>query len=153
MAIAAVHHRLYDGGSVRTGDAAQYLVGLLADMKQLVPDLAADRLLGFDISPFTLAADDIAPLGLITIELVTNALKYGRGNVEVSVQRRATGLEIAVSDQGDGFPPDFDPIATHGLGMKLVTALARTADGSAVQVDRTVPFGRIRVRTAFGGSG
>jgi two-component sensor histidine kinase len=31
-----------------------------------------------DVEPFTLAPDEITSLGLIVVELVTNALKHGR---------------------------------------------------------------------------
>jgi two-component sensor histidine kinase len=156
LAIAAVHRRLYEGGSVRSADAAQYLRALLGDVEQLTPDLAGGRVVALEMETFLLAADDIAPLGLIVVELVTNALKHGRGEVRVAVQRLAEGLEIAVSDQGDGFLPGFDPALRRdggGLGMRLVVALAKAPEGAAVRVDRSVPFGRMVVRTGFGGSG
>lgn len=150
MAIAAVHHRLYDGGSVTVTDAARYLRGLLHDMTGLLPDVAGDRSLEVDIESFPLAADAIAPLGLITVELVTNAMKHGRGTVTVAVRRQAGGLEVSVADEGEGFPAGFDPAASHGLGMRLVAALARAPEGSAVRIDRSVRFGRIVVRLALG---
>ena len=156
LAIAAVHRRLYEGGSVRSGDAAQYLQALLGEMESLLPDLAGGRVLSVQVAGFQLAADDIAPLGLIVVELVTNALKHGRGDVGVTVERLADGLEVAVSDQGDGFPDGFDPTQRRdggGLGMRLLMALAKAPEGEAVRIDRSVPFGRIAVRTGFGGSG
>ncbi len=153
MTIAAVHHRLYAGGSVTMTDAAQFLGGLLSDMRGMLPDMADDRALTLKVEPFSLAADDIAPLGLITCELVTNALKYGSGSVEVAVLRSAKGLEISVSDEGAGFPTDFEPTAKRGLGMRIVGLLAKAPEGDAIQVDRSVVFGRIIVRTGFGGEG
>ena len=151
MTIAAVHHRLHAGGSIVATDAAQYLHGLLGDMRGVTLDVADDRALELDISTFPLAADDIAPLGLIVCELVTNALKYGRGRVQVSVQQDAGGLEISVSDEGGGFPSEFDPASRHGLGMRMISLLAKSSNGDAIRVDRSVPFGRIVVRTRFGG--
>lgn len=153
MTIAAVHHQLYNGGSITATDAAQYLRGLLNDMEGLLPDTDNGHTLELDIEPFSLAADDITPLGLITCELVTNALKHGRGKVRVAVRRDAGGLEVAVSDEGGGFPAEFDPAASRGLGMRMVVALAKSPEDDAIQVDRSVPFGRITVRMAFGGSG
>jgi two-component sensor histidine kinase len=152
MTIAAVHQRLYDGGSITATDAAQYLRGLLADMKGALLEHASDRAVDLDIEPFMLGADDVTPLGLITGELVTNALKHGRGNVRVAIRRDAGGVEVAVSDEGTGFPAGFDPMGNRGLGMRLVAAIARTPDGDAIQIDRSVPFGRVVVRTPFGSS-
>lgn len=101
---------------------------------------------------FSLLAADITSLGLITGELITNSLKHGQGKVRIEVRQRTSGLLISVSDEGDGFPPDYDPAASRGLGMRLVTSLAKAPKGRAVHVDRSVPFGRIVVETAFGGS-
>ena len=151
MTIAAVHHRLYAGGSLTMTDAALYLSGLLSDMRGMLPDMTDDRALTLKMKPFSLAAVDIAPLGLITCELVTNALKYGAGSVEVAVVRNATGLEISVSDEGDGFPADFDPMDRRGLGMRMVGLLAKATKGEAITVDRSVGFGRVIVRAGFGG--
>lgn len=151
MTIAAVHQRLYEGGSISVTDARRYLRGLLNDMQGLLPDGAQQRSLDLQSEPFSLAADDIAPLGLITSELVTNALKYGAGNVTVVVRREAEIVVVAVSDEGAGFPSGFDPMAGRGLGMRLVAALAKTPDGNAIEIDRSVPFGRIVVRITLGG--
>lgn len=153
LAIAAIHHRLYDGGSITGTDIAAYLRGLLDDMEGLLPNVVEGRGLELDVTPFRLEADDVAPLGLITVELVTNALKHGAGSVRVSVERLADGLEIAVSDDGGGFPHDFDPGSSVGLGMQIVAALARSENGDAIKVDTSVAFGRIVVRTGFGGHG
>ena len=151
MTVAAAHRRLYTGGSIAVTDAEPYLRGLLEDMTALLPDGADSRSLQLQTPSFSLAADDITPLGLIVVELVTNALKYGSGTVTVTISRDRNGLEITVSDEGHGFPADFDPSNGTGLGMRLVVALTKAGDGDAIRVDRSVPFGRIIVRTSFGG--
>lgn len=148
MTIAAVHRRLYDGGSIAATDAAQYLHSLLNDIKGLLPPSASQRALELDVKAFSLAVDDITPLGLITTELVTNAIKHGKGAIRVSVRRDAEEVEIAVSDEGPGFPAGFNPAASRGLGMRIVATLAKRSDGEAVAVDRSVPFGRIVVKMA-----
>ena len=150
MAIAAVHHRLHDGPSVTASDAARYLRGLLEDLRALVPNVVGDRSVHLDVESFTLAPDEITSLGLIVVELVTNALKHGRGRVSVAVQRSAEGLEVSVSDEGDGFPHAFDPTTGRGLGMRMVAALAKPLNGTAIRVDRSVPFGSIAVKLGFG---
>ena len=152
MAIAAVHHRLHDGPSVTASDAARYLRGLLDDLRVLVPNVVGDRPMHLDVEPLTLAPDETTSLGLIVVELVTNALKYGRGCVSVALQRSAEGLEVLVSDEGDGFPHGFDPTNGRGLGMRMVAALAKPANGTAIRIDRSVPFGRIAVKLGFGAS-
>jgi hypothetical protein len=43
----------------------------------------------------------------------------------------------------------FDPATSGGLGLKIVSMLARPAGAEAIAVDRSVPFGRIVVRMAL----
>jgi two-component sensor histidine kinase len=81
MTIAAVHHPLSAGGSVTMRHAAQYLRDLLSNMRGLLPDMTEGRISTLKDEPFMLAAYDNAPSGLITCELVTNALKSGRGRL------------------------------------------------------------------------
>jgi two-component sensor histidine kinase len=148
LAIAAVHRRLYQDGSTVAADARKYLRGLLDDMKALLP-AAGDRRLSLDMEAFPLSADNLAHLGLIVVELVTNALKHGHGSVEVAVRQDADDLNIAVSDEGGGFPESFDPATKEGLGLKIVSAMAGPARGAAIAVDRSVPFSRIVVTMAL----
>jgi two-component sensor histidine kinase len=63
-------------------------------------------------------------------ELVTNALKYGGGKIRVVVRRALPGtVEIAVADEGPGFPPDFDLRRCRSPGMRVVRAYAVKPDG------------------------
>ena len=142
MSIAAVHQRLYEGGSVAESDASTYLAGLLDDMHGIVAQ-ESGRTIALQCPPVTLSADMLTPLGLIVSELVTNALKYGAGRVKVGVERDLNGLRITVEDEGDGFPPELERQA--GLGMRLVKALAKGPAGRAVHIDRSAPHGRVVV--------
>jgi signal transduction histidine kinase len=77
--------------------------------------------------------------------LVDNALRYGRGEIRLRSSRSGSGVEIEVSDQGDGFSADFaqraferfargDPARTRGgagLGLSIVRAIAEAHGGRA----------------------
>ncbi len=152
LAIAAVHRRLYQSGSMITADAALYLRGLLEDMAALLPS-SGDRKLELDIGSFGLSADDLAHLGLIVVELVTNALRHGRGRVSVAVSREKDSVRISVSDEGAGFPLHFDPSSAAGLGLKIVSSLAKPLQGDAIAIDRSVPFGRVVVSMGLSAAG
>ena len=145
MTIGVVHQRLYEGGSVVETDAAAYLEALLGDMRTMLVDSAEGREITLQAEPVMLTADQVTPLGLVVSELVTNGLKYGEGRVLVSLRRVPAGLEVAVEDSGSGFPDTFDPGRRSGLGMRLVAALAKGEGAKAIQVDRTVPHGRVVV--------
>ena len=69
-------------------------------------------------------------VGLITAELLTNASKYAHpAGLVVKVNLRVeTGddgsFAVEVTDDGVGFPENFDPATDGGLGFQLMRALA-----------------------------
>ena len=69
--------------------------------------------------------------GLITAELLTNAVKYAHPTgVSVSIQVRCETKDdgsflVEVTDDGVGFPENFDPSTDGGLGFQLMRALAK----------------------------
>src|ERR1700737_1753361 len=70
------------------------------------------------------------PAGLITAELLTNASKYAHPTglpVKVNVHCETNddgSFLVAVTDDGVGFPENFDPSTDGGLGFQLMRALA-----------------------------
>jgi two-component sensor histidine kinase len=85
-----------------------------------------------------LPIEKIAPIGLLVNELVTNAFKNGAARVRVSFGSEASDADrccLELADDGDGFPADFDPQKTSGLGMKVVRMVVRQLEG-------TLRFGR-----------
>jgi two-component system, sensor histidine kinase PdtaS len=142
MTVASVHERLYREDGAKAADASTYLQGLVEDLAHLAPE----RAIKLDSPRIILPAERLSPLGFVTAELVTNALKYGRGTVSVRVVAEAKSqFNVIVEDEGDGFPDSFPKPQGTGLGMRLVTTYAGTGP-DAVFVDRSVPFGRIVVR-------
>lgn len=83
--------------------------------------------------------------------LVENALRHGDGVVRVWARPEDGRVEIHVSDEGEGFPPDFLPHAFErfrradtarsgdgtGLGLAIVKAIAEAHGGSAAARNET----------------
>ncbi len=77
--------------------------------------------------------------------LVDNALRHGAGEIELSSRRDGTGVQLAVSDAGAGFEPDFAARAFDrftrgdvarsssgtGLGLAIVRTIAEAHGGRA----------------------
>jgi two-component sensor histidine kinase len=151
VSVAAVHHRLYAGGSVEQTDARIYVQNLVSDVFALAPEQVRSRTIEVEIADLLLGADHVTHLGLIITELVTNAIKYGQGKIRVEVHPVEDGLEVAVSDEGPGFPAGFDPAASPGFGMRVIAALSKRGDGGLL-IDRSVTFGRVVAQLANPGS-
>jgi two-component system, OmpR family, sensor kinase len=76
--------------------------------------------------------------------LVENALRHGRGPIEVAIEQRNEHVELHVRDEGPGFDPEFLPQAFEpfsradparssegtGLGLAIVEVIARAHGGS-----------------------
>ena len=83
------------------------------------------------------------PLGLITNELLTNALKYAfpkerKGEITIVLQRQDGQVHLVVSDNGVGLPEDFDIEKDGGLGLELVQMLTEQIDGT-LEIIKEVP--------------
>ncbi len=141
MTISAVHRHIYEGGSATQTDAAAYLRALVGDIQAMVDTLENHREITVQADPLKLSADQTTPLGLITSELVGNALKHGAGRVLVSLRGVPGGLQVRVEDEGPGFPPDFAPRLSGSLGMRLVTALAKGDPAQALVIDQSAGHG------------
>ena len=81
--------------------------------------------------------------------LVDNALRYGAGTIELSARRAGDAVEVHVTDEGPGFPPDFIPRAFErfsrapgareggsGLGLAIVATVAEAHGGAAHAANR-----------------
>jgi two-component sensor histidine kinase len=124
--IARVHRHFYTDEGTDTTSCITFLRRLCTDLSNV---------LGSEIE---VEGDEgevptrrIQPIGLITNELVTNAVKHGGGNVKVSYRIKDGMNELTVLDEGIGLPRDFDPAySTNGLGMQVVRTLVRQLGGT-----------------------
>ena len=135
--MALVHERLYREHTFSSLDFSQYLETLAGQLLESLRSEGTQVELELACEPLRLPVDTAIPLGLITTELITNAIKYafrGRPGGVLRIALRQTGEgrhELAISDDGPGLPPGLDPATTRSLGMRLVTMLARQIRGEA----------------------
>lgn len=129
-------------GRLRT-ELTPYITSLVRDLQVVLLDPVDGRdirLIRAD--PVHVPEDELAPLGSIVAELVTNSVKYGAGNISVNLQRVDASLEISVEDEGSGFPPGFDFTLNGGLGLRLLRQLCMGMAGS-LSIDRSVTHGKV----------
>lgn len=123
--LASVHDILtqeakYDGQAEFL--SAQEVLIKLVDMLQRT---SANRRIDAKIDDARLTARQGTSLALVLNELVSNAQKYGNGDIGISFTVDGETARLAVSDDGPGFPPDFDPAAAASTGLELICSLSQ----------------------------
>ena len=127
-AIARAHERLYRNNYIESMDLGAYIEEICQDVDALVIQctVQVDAQRGIDIK-----VDNAISIALIIVELITNSAKYAYptgtgGKIWVSIQREGEkNILIAVRDNGVGFPDEFDPQKSRGLGMRIIQAFAK----------------------------
>jgi two-component sensor histidine kinase len=136
-AIGRAYERLAYDTEFDSIDLGPYLQEVCADSVRSSSHCQLD----IDAAPgIRLHPDRAIPIALIVNELVTNATKYAfsdrsNGHIWVSLARRnANTISISVRDDGIGLPSGFDLTKSKGLGLRVVTTLAKQLDGNIAQV-------------------
>jgi two-component sensor histidine kinase len=126
--IAAVHRQLHATGGQPEVETDVFLQRLCNGVKGNAPGHASA--LTVDADKMVVSFDTASGLGLITAELIANSYKHAfpngrKGSVTVTFSSKESRWVLSVIDDGIGLPPDFDPNGSTGLGMRVVTSLAR----------------------------
>ena len=138
-AIARVHEQLYQTSDVERFDVGRYIEAICKDLGASFAqcEIFVEAQPGIIIS-----TDRAISSALIVNELVSNAAKHayhGLGAGRVWVKVAATGVDsfsIAVRDEGDGVPEDFEFGKGKGLGARMIRALAQQLNASLEVVAR-----------------
>jgi two-component sensor histidine kinase len=128
QSVAAVHQSL-----ARRGEGRVTLLPVIERIVSLLAERLAEgrcvRVRGDDVE---LPSDQATWTALVVGELVTNALRHGRGTVDVTVVGNDGRLELDIADQGNG--PDGDG---QGLGSALVHRLVEEGMRGTIQTRRS----------------
>ena len=124
------------------------LRSVLEKLIHLVRETVADRSLTTNIAPVVLPSRQVAAVVILVNELVSNAIKHSRSETHIEVELRNGIVHIDISDDGPGFPADFDPLSSSGTGLEIVEAIGRW-DLQGKLVYETRPEGGARVRLEF----
>jgi two-component sensor histidine kinase len=126
-AVARVHERLYKSDEFEVVELGGYLRELCDDLNGSISGISVEVAAADGIR---VATDRAISLGLITSELITNAVKHAYpeqadGKIHVRLARRDEGhIELSVSDDGVGMPRNVDAREAESLGMRIVRAFA-----------------------------
>jgi two-component sensor histidine kinase len=146
--LAAVHdlltHEAKDDGQANKISAKDMLEKLMPIIKMTSPD----REISFNCEEVRLPARKATSLTLIVNELVSNAVKHGKGLISVAFCVRGTDAIFEVCDDGPGFPETFDATKAANVGLELVENLSRWDLGGRAEYEN-LPVGGARVRVTI----
>ena len=139
--IALVHEKLYRSDNLAEIDFAQYISSLAASLLSSYRTSSTHIVLKTKIDSISLDIDRAIPCGLILNELISNSLKYAfpdncAGQIQVELRAASEDLvQLTVSDNGVGIPPQFDLSQTESLGLQLVQDFVNQLEGT-VSIER-----------------
>ena len=123
--LAALHDLLtqearvnVEADSISTKDALNKLIPLLQTT-------AGERDIRYQANDFRLPVREGASLALLVSELVSNAVKHGKNDIEVTLETLGSTARLEVCDDGPGFPPDFDWRKAANTGLGLIDSTGR----------------------------
>ncbi|MFZ1045625.1 MAG: histidine kinase dimerization/phosphoacceptor domain -containing protein, partial [Pseudolabrys sp.] len=97
-----------------------------------------------EAEPLQLSGVNAISLGMLTHELITNALKHAysdgvSGSIKVTLKRQDDGnIELRFSDSGRGLPDNFQIETRSSLGMKIIASTIRQLGGT-LEINRLEP--------------
>jgi len=131
--MSLIHQKLYQRGNMASIDLGEYIRELVQYLRESF-GTAGHIEYSIETDPIEIGASQAAHLGLILNEAITNAIKYafpghrkGRINI-IAFQQADDQLLLEVRDNGIGLPPDFDPLKTKSLGIRLMKGLSEDYD-------------------------
>ncbi len=110
-----------EDGDVESLSSATVLHKLLPVLQRTLEG----RRLTFQVDDVRLPGRKATGLTLITNELVSNAIKHGRGDLEIAFRVQGNVASLEVSDEGPGFPEGFNAAAAAHTGLELIENIAR----------------------------
>lgn len=133
--MALIHEQLCLSPKFEHIDFEQYLRNLIGNLFSSYGVNPMQIKCIFDVEPIHIRFETAIPCGLILNEIVSNSLKYafqGRdcGEIRIQLHQQDHHLNLVISDNGIGIPPDLDWHKVNSLGLRLVRILTKQIDGN-----------------------
>jgi PAS domain S-box-containing protein len=132
--MALVHEKFYQSDTVTEIDFGEYLKKLCQFLYQTYGD-KTDRIeVVIKGEQILLDMDTAMPCALLVNEIVSNAYKYAfpglkSGTILIEMKKAGGKIDLAISDNGVGFPAEYNFEKSESLGMQLVQALSSQIEG------------------------
>lgn len=139
-AMSVIHESLYQNKDFNQVDMVRYIQGLCGNLV-MTYSLSGRIRIQTNLQPLVLDMDKAVPCGLVLNELISNSLRHAfieheEGAITIDLKEKGRRVEIALADNGSGFPDRYNEREHGGLGTELVHLLMGQLDG---EIRRTTP--------------
>jgi two-component sensor histidine kinase/PAS domain-containing protein len=137
-AIALVHEKLYAAKNLSSLDAADYVIGLVENIKLMYMRL--DVTVNLNIDSKDLSLIDAIPLGLMVTEMLTNSFRHAfPSNKDALISIRliiedSGRMELIYKDNGKGFPRGVNIRDAETVGLSVIFSLCSQMSGREVSI-------------------
>jgi two-component sensor histidine kinase len=135
QAMSLIHQKLYKSGNLSTVYMPEYIYDLVEYLQDCFKTKNAVYF-ELKIEQIKLDVTKAVPVGLILNEIITNALKHAfphtlDDKILVELYSSANDIiSLVITDNGCGFPCDFDVDISKSFGMILMKGLTEDLDGT-----------------------
>lgn len=130
-ALARMHARLHSLDGAAGVPFKEFLEDICTDTSAMLWSQGHAARVAIEAVELTLPGSSAVPLGFIVNELITNAAKYGEGQITVRLMSDDSGAcALSVSNNGSALPEGFSPADYKGLGMKLIRSFVDQIGGA-----------------------
>ncbi|MBN3874025.1 sensor histidine kinase [Nostoc sp. JL33] len=136
QSMALIHDKLYQSKDLASINFAEYIQDLITNLLNSYKLNSTAINLKIKIEDVFLVSDAAILCGLIINELISNSLKHAfnqRESGEICIEfcsLKANLFTLTISDNGVGFPKDFDFQTTESLGLRLIKGLTNQLRGN-----------------------
>ncbi|HEV2571351.1 MAG TPA: response regulator [Beijerinckiaceae bacterium] len=128
ITISNLHRSLYTSDDVQHVELGTYLTSLVNQFDQSFSIAGRVSTISIQAASVQVKTDRVVSIGMIVLELITNAVKYAYpqtpGEVRVRMYADDANIHLEVEDDGIGWHGDASTQGT-GLGSKIISAMAR----------------------------
>jgi PAS domain S-box-containing protein len=133
--MALIHELLYQSSDLKRINFGSYINKLTNELFSVYVTDPKKIKIDMDIDDVMLDINTAIPLGLIVNELVSNSMKHAfpndkQGKIDILFKLDDGNYSMIISDNGVGFPQDYNVENSDSLGLKIVNSLTEQIDGN-----------------------
>jgi PAS domain S-box-containing protein len=144
--MAAIHELLTEEIKANVKVSGIPLSALLDQLLPLLQQTTGTREVRFNIAEIRLPSKQGTAIAIILNELISNAVKHGKGAIDLTITAEGGAVSLEVCDDGPGFPEGFEAREAAHTGLELVETLSQFDLGGTVAYENLAEGGgRVRV--------